>query len=132
MPDDEKTKLLWWAIGLLLTSVGINTGIQKNFINVRDDPYSGAEGEALTIRVDNAERLLLKQEERLDKIEVFNASIGPGMRNYVNAEFKKESEECAKYRQDIERRLARFEFLQEQVVSTLRHYGIELDIRGKK
>ena len=115
MPDDEKTKLLWWAVGLLLSSVGLNQGIQKNFI-VRDKPFTSEDG--------------ARHESRIDSLELRIAGCDSKMRQYVDSEFKEEQKECSKYRREIEKRLSRAEWLQSQVISTLRNRGLELDIRG--
>ena len=76
MPDDEKTKLLWWAVGLLLTSVAANQGIQKNF-TVRDDAFTGKDAKELkahlhahvkTLSVD-LHAHVKDAETRLDRID---------------------------------------------------------------
>ena len=135
MPADEldrlQKKLYAWVFGALLASVGLNQGIQSQFVN-RGDAFTGAQGVALTRRIDSSEKLLIQHELRLDTVQVFTGSVEDKMRNFVANEFKQEKKECAKYRLDIERRLSRFEYLQESVVQTLQHYGIELDIRGTK
>jgi len=115
MPDDEKTKLLWWVIGAFITSIGVNQGIQKT-TTVRHDPFTGAQGAV--------------HESRIDSLELRIAGCDSKMRKYVDDEFKEEQKECSKYRREIEKRLSRAEWLQSQVVSTLRNRGLELDIRG--
>ena len=114
MPDDEKTKLLWWAVGLLLSSVGLNQGIQKT-TTVRHDPFTGAQGAV--------------HESRIDSLELRIAGCDSKMRKYVDDEFKEEQKECSKYRREIEKRLSRAEWLQQQVITTLGSYGVELLIR---
>lgn len=47
MSDEEKTKVLWWVIGALLTSVGLNQGINKTFPEVRNDAFTGDQGRVL-------------------------------------------------------------------------------------
>ena len=149
MPDDEKTKLLWWVIGAFLASVGVNQGIQKNF-TVREDAFTGAEGDALEavietnkeyrIRNDNRINAKLesisskigKQEERIDIIEVFMGGVTSNLQHYVDREFTKERKDCSMYRNDIEKRLLHFEWLQQQVIATLKNYGISLTIRPIK
>ena len=135
MPADEldklQKKLYAWVFGALLASVGLNQGIQSQFVN-RGDAFTGAQGVALTRRIENSEKLLIQHELRLDTIQVFTGSAADKMRNYVASEFKEEKKECAKYRRDIAKRLYKFEFLQEQVVETLKHYGINLTIHGDK
>ena len=138
MPDDEKTKLLWWVIGAFLASIGVNQGIQKNF-TVRDKPFTSDDGAVLRIQtnankrgIERIGKRLDKHELRLDSVQVFTGGIEGKMRSYVDQEFKSEAKECAKYRRDIERRLSRFEYLQESVVQTLRNYGVNLEIRGPK
>ena len=61
MSEEDKSKLLWWVIGALLGSVGLNQGINKTFTDVRSDPYTGAQGIKIASEVKS-------MEHRLDNI----------------------------------------------------------------
>ena len=121
MPADEldklQKKIYAWVFGALLASVGLNQGIQSQFVN-RGDAFTGAQGAV--------------HESRIDSLELRLAGCDSKMRQYVDSEFKEEQKECSKYRREIEKRLSRAEWLQQQVISTLRSRGLELDIRGKE
>jgi hypothetical protein len=52
MSDEEQKKILWWIIATLLGSVGLNQGINKITPEVRNDPFTGAQGQQMERRLD--------------------------------------------------------------------------------
>lgn len=55
MTDEEKTKVLWWVVGAVLGSVGLNQGIQKTFPEMRGDPFTGHQGSILRDDINEVE-----------------------------------------------------------------------------
>jgi len=56
LSEEEKTKILWWVVGAILGSVGLNQGINKSFQEVRYDPYTGTQGRLVREQLDKLER----------------------------------------------------------------------------
>ena len=122
MSDEEKDKLYKVMAGVValavMLSTAVNTAIQKITPEVRYEAFTASDGAV--------------HERRLDSLELRLSGCDSKMRQYVDGEFKAEQKECSKYRREIEKRLSRAEWLQQQVISTLRNRGLELDIRGEK